>query len=90
MEARIDPILPRFGISGIGGDPKDKRGRKGAFEETLEKQKGNRKPLEERSLGDGAPSGDEPPKGRSITTKKPSDEKQSRQDEGTTHVDVVV
>ena len=90
MEARIDPVLPRFGISGIGGDPKDKRGRKGAFEETLEKQKGNRKPLEERSLGDRERGGEEVPKGRTSPSPKSSEEKKSSLDEGTAHVDVLV
>ena len=90
MEGRIDPVFPRFGITGIGGDPKDKRGRKGAFEDTLEKQKGNRKAPGEKPLGSRDDEAARSEQGRRTGgTPNPSDERPTEND-GTGHVDILV
>lgn len=90
MEGRIEPLLPRFGIQGIGNDVRDRRGRQGAFEETLEKQKDGRKGKEDKPLstrGDAPPRPNPPPKARS---EQPAAPARQAENDGQAHVDILV
>lgn len=90
MEVRIERVLPRFGIQSIGGDVRDRRGRQGAFEETLEKQKEGRKGKEDKSLGTPDETVSRPSTPARSHSESPNPSARRAANDGEAHVDILV
>ena len=88
MDSRIDPVLPRFGIAGIGGERQHQRGGKNPFEDALDKEgqrDANRGTEDSATISGTAPA---PPPATGLQDAEGAIRKDASDD--TPHVDVIV